>query len=357
MNVEISPIGIFDILSMSTAFMLGLLFLTSKSKNNKANVFLGLFLWSLSSEVLASFLGGQEIKFEPISTGLLTLPLLFLYVIKTINYKLRPWYILLVIPFFTEFTGVIPGIFYYAFSIFILIYILKILEKHQQKLGDFYSDTENKTLSWIKSIVYIYLFFNVFWIVEDLIGLKFEFIIEYFAITSTILTLVMIYWIGHNGFSQPEIFNVFVVNSEEKEPLKSEISDSKEIIQEGEIKGKEVENSSNFFEELTKKIRDRKLFKQKDITIRNLSRQLEINEKEFSRLINTHTEKNFYHYINQFRVEEFKRLLKTEKVNHLSLLGLSEEAGFYSKSTFYNVFKNHEGITPKQYQDLINKSE
>lgn len=358
MTLEISFLSIIDILSIATAFMLGLLFLTSKSKNNKANIFLGLFLWSLTTEVLASFLDGQETEITIISTGLLTLPLLFLYVIKTLNYKFKSWYIVLILPFLFEFIEIIPEPLYYIFSIILLWYILKILNKHQQKLGDFYSYTENKTLSWIKTIIYIYLFFNIFWIVEELIGLQFEFIIEYFALTSSILTLVMIYWIGHNGFTQPEIFNATTFDTSKNEIPQSEteISEKDTVIndEDNEIEDQET---TKLFHQLILKIKDKSLFLQKDITIRSLSRQLKISEKELSKLIKTQTKKNFYHFINQFRVEEFKRLLKTKKADELSLLGLSEEAGFSSKSTFYSVFKATEGITPKQYQDQLNKSE
>ncbi len=358
MTIKISFIHIIDILSISTAFMLGLLFLTSKSRKNKANVFLGIFLWLLSCEVLSSFLDGQSINIPILfSLSALTLPFLFLYVIKTLNDKIKPIYSLFLIPFVLELLNISPFSFIqYGFSLFILFYTLNILQQHEKKLGDYYSDIENKTLSWIKTIIYIYLFFNAFWIAEDLIGLQFEFITAYFAITSAILTLVMIYWIGHNGFSQPEIFNLSIsvskaqepVNNIEKEPVKEKTEPSNK---------QNEEQDADIFHQLTQKIREDKLFLQKDITIRNLSRQLKINEKVFSKLINTHTQKNFYHYVNQFRVEEFKQLLQTEKASHLSLLGLSEEAGFSSKSTFYSAFKAAEGITPKQYQDQLNKSE
>ena len=74
-------------------------------------------------------------------------------------------------------------------------------------------------------------------------------------------------------------------------------------------------------------------------------------------MINTYTQNNFYHFTNQFRVKEFKKLLLSTKAKQLSLLGLAEEAGFYSKSIFYTVFKDAEGITPKQYQNQLKKSE
>ncbi len=354
MNITVSLIDIVDILSISTAFMLGLLFLTSKSRKNRANVFLGLFLWSLAIEVLLSFLEGKNVELSfllPIPA--LTLPFLFLYVLKTLNHKIKPIFGLLLVPFVLELFNISPNPFIqYGVSLFILFYTLRLLQKNKEKLGEYYSDMENKTLLWIRTIVYIFLFFYAFWITEDLIGLKFESIQDYFARASNILTLGMIYWIGHNGFSQSEIFHFPISASDEKDLVKTiENQPNKERIEQNQ------EHSNEDFDRLSQKIREDKLFLQKDITIRNLSRQLEINPKELSKLIKIHTHKNFYHYINQFRVEEFKRLLQTEKVGHLSLLGLSEEAGFSSKSTFYSIFKSYEGITPKQYQDQLNKSE
>ncbi|MBS9767920.1 MAG: helix-turn-helix transcriptional regulator [Flavobacteriaceae bacterium] len=357
MNIEISLLNIVDILSISTAFMLGLLFLP-KSRKNRANVFLGLFLWSLCMEVLLSFLEGKEVGISylmPIPA--LTIPLLFLYVLKTLNQKFKSVFSLIFVPFVLEILGVSPNSFVqYGTSLFILFYMLLLLRKNEKKLGDYYSDMENKTLLWIKTIIYIYLFFYAFWITEDLVGLKFEFIKDYFARTSNFLTLAMIYWIGYNGFSQSEIFNLSISTPAEKDPI-IPLENTENEEKTTETKHEDKDLSSEIFDRLSQKIRVDKLFLQRDITIRNLSRQLEISPNELSKLIKIHTQKNFYHYVNQFRVEEFKRLLQTEKARHLSLLGLSEEAGFSSKSTFYSIFKSYEGITPKQYQDQLNKSE
>ncbi|WP_435261256.1 helix-turn-helix domain-containing protein [Tenacibaculum sp. nBUS_03] len=359
MNIAISPISIVNIISISTAFMLGLLFLTLKTKNNKSNMFLGLFLWSLSIEVLLSFLDGQEIEFPPfLQTGTMTIPFLLFYVIKTLNYRLHLLYLLLFIPFFLQTLDAPFFISEYIFHLIILGYILILITRHRKQLGDYYSNIDNKTLAWIKTIVYIYMFFNFFWILEDLIEIKYDGITYYFAAISTFLTMVMIYWIGFNGFSQPEIFNTSIVVTKEESKGRIDQAFNEEItVKQKERDKKTEELSLEVFEEINQKIRKNKLFLQKNITVRSLSKQLKINEKELSRLIKTHTEKNFYHYLNQFRVGEFKRLLQTEKVNQFSLLGLSKEAGFFSKSTFYSVFKSSEGVSPKQYLDQLNKSE
>ncbi|WP_422089757.1 helix-turn-helix domain-containing protein [Tenacibaculum ovolyticum] len=345
--LDFNLLTILDVLSIATAFMLGLLFMTSKTNNRKANVFLGMFLWCLSIEVLDSFIQIiDNLEVNLLQTSLFTIPFLFLYINQTLNKK-NTWYFLL---FF------VPGIFLnsisydvdafkyfeYLFNIIILFYVLRVLKKHKDKINDFYSEIENKTLSWIKAIVYVFLFFHLLWIVEDLVGLQNEEFIQYFAYASNILTFFMIYWIGYNGFSQSEMFISSLFLVKEKEEEISEIG---------------ISETSTQFLEISAAIQQRKLFTKPNLNLRSLSVELNIKEKDLSRLINLHTQNNFYHFINQFKVDEFKNLLLSEKARKLSLLGVAEEAGFYSKSTFYKVFKAAEGMTPKQYQNLLKKSE
>ncbi|MBL4643875.1 MAG: AraC family transcriptional regulator [Flavobacteriaceae bacterium] len=340
-TVEVSLPVILDILSISTSLMLGLLFIASKTTNRKANVILGLFLWSLALEVFSSLINGlTEVSFQVLESSLFTIPFLFIYINQTLNKKIKWVYLLLFIP------GILSNIsslhlFEYVFNISLLVYILYIVKKHFKKVKDYYSDIENKTLSWIKTIVYIFLFFHLLWIIEDLVGLQNEALIEYFVDASNILTFFMIYWIGYNGFSQPEIFKTSLfLSKEKKETITNNTSETKKQ-----------------FLEITTIILDDKLFTDTDLNLFSLSIKLNLKEKELSKLINRHTNNNFYHFINQLRVNEFKKLLSSSKAKRLSLLGLAEEAGFYSKSTFYTAFKNLEGLTPKQFQNQLKKSE
>ncbi|PKH50043.1 hypothetical protein CXF68_04685 [Tenacibaculum sp. Bg11-29] len=344
--VDFNLLTILDVLSIATAFMLGLLFITSKSDNKKANIFLGLFLWSLSVEVFESFIQSVEGGiFSVFQSSLFTIPFLVLYINKTLNRKFSWFYCLLFLPGTFLNLGVSETVYLeyieYVFNISLLIFILKMVKRHQEKIGDFYSDIENKTLSWIKMIVYIFLFFHTLWILEDIVGVQNEELPQFFAMASNILTFFMIYWIGYNGFSQSEMFKLSLFLDEET------------IVETVE----NVSETEGEFNKIMLKIQQEKLFSITGVNLKFLASQLELKEKELSRLINKHTNNNFYHFINQFRVDEFKNLLLSPKAKQLSLLGLAEEAGFSSKSTFYTAFKNVEGITPKQYQNQLKKSE
>lgn len=337
---DFSFLSIVDILSISTAFMLGILFTFSKTKNRKANIFLGLFLWSLSLEVLGSFLeSAQGISFAIPNTTLFTIPFLLFYVRKTLDLKINFYYLFLFIPGIVINFYPIEHFIEYLFNIPILIFVLMMLKTHRSLLGEYFSALENKTLAWIKTIVFIFLFFHFFWIAEDIVGFQNEDVGGYFAMTSTLLTFFMIYWIGYNGFSQSEIFS----------SLQFQIK----LTEETAVTIEEYEEHNKQFSEMSNIIIERELFKDPNLDLRTLSDQLDMKEKEVSRLIKLNTQKNFYHYINQFRVEDFKKLLNSSKASQLTLLGLAMEAGFSSKSTFYSVFKNTEGITPKQYQDRL----
>ncbi|QMU65775.1 MAG: helix-turn-helix domain-containing protein [Flavobacteriaceae bacterium] len=336
-----------NIMSFSVALVLGFLFITAKSKNKKANVFLSLFLWSISLEVLDVILYSVDgIPASIPQCSLFTFPFLFLYIIKTLNKKIKWGYFLLFAPgiLFNLSLFLVYAVTYfdYVFNISLLVFILYILKLHQRSIGDFYSDTENKMLSWIKQLVYIALFFHIIWVFEDIIGIYNEAVTFYFVIASDILTFFMLYWIGHNGFSQSEIFT-----SIQFQNTTGDISEKPDVT----IKMNEK------FAQISKIILQEKLFTDNHLNLKTLSNHLNLGEKELSIIINKNTKNNFYHFINRFRIDEFKKLLSSPKSKQLSILGLAQEAGFSSKSTFYSVFKNTEGITPKQYQKQLNKSE
>ena len=66
-------------------------------------------------------------------------------------------------------------------------------------------------------------------------------------------------------------------------------------------------------------------------------------------IINNIVKQNFYDYVNNFRVEEFKSLANDPANMHLKILSLAYDAGFKSKTTFNTTFKKITGQTPSEY--------
>jgi AraC-like DNA-binding protein len=92
-----------------------------------------------------------------------------------------------------------------------------------------------------------------------------------------------------------------------------------------------------------------KLYLKNDLTIDELSDHLNIPRHHLSQVINDTFQMNFYDYINSFRVQTAKELLRSPKYKDQTILSLAFEAGFNSKTTFNTVFKKATGLTPSQF--------
>lgn len=99
--------------------------------------------------------------------------------------------------------------------------------------------------------------------------------------------------------------------------------------------------------ELKKKITGNRLFTDPDLNLNKLSEQLEIAPRDLSHIINTESEQNFNDFLNEFRIDHFKKLLENDQ---FSIEGMAYESGFKSKTSFYRAFKKSTGQTPLQYK-------
>ncbi|WP_158971506.1 AraC family transcriptional regulator [Paraglaciecola sp. L3A3] len=86
------------------------------------------------------------------------------------------------------------------------------------------------------------------------------------------------------------------------------------------------------------------------LTLDNLANQLKLPARHLSVIINRHFSKNFFEFINQYRVDESKRLLESETNKKMTMLEVMDRAGFNSKATFNTFFKKLVGKTPTQYR-------
>lgn len=349
------------LLASCSAIMIGFLFLTLKLRKQKGNIFLVLFLWALGFNILSDFLKEDELAnvFNQISievnSFLFIIPSLFIYIVIITKEKGGFWWLLLYSPgillnFTTfrdaELAEVLYGLVYLLTNIPLLIIAFYILKKYRVKLENYYSYVENKTLSWIKVIMLTIVGLHIFMFLSEflLINEENEFIEVIIEFIISLVTFFIVYWIGYNGFQQVAYINE-VANKISKVEKEEETTDAS-------IKGnEEIEDLK--FKELYFKIEEEKYYTNPNLTIKLLSELLAIRERELSNLINLCAKKNFHHFINQLRVLEFKKLIESDKAMQYSILGLAKDAGFSSKSTFYKVFKELEGVTPSEYKNRI----
>ena len=347
---QLNFLMLFEIIAFATAVFLGIHYLSSSQKNNS---FLGWFLLlgflpDLIIYVLY-FFNKHEFEIEFPNTAFLYIPFLFFYAQNiTAQFSKKSWRLLFPAFFTTvfhcifQFTEwelfvIIESILSYLFSIYICFIILKTIHTHQKNIAQYFSSLEDKTLNWLRILSIILIAFNLFWLVEDLIFIftPWEF---YLPQISAFATIITIYWIGFSSLKQPTIFK--------EEQIETEIIEEKEL----------TKIEIDIFQIVEESMKAGALYKNKNLNLSDLALHLNKNEKILSRIINTATKDNFYHYINSYRIRFFKQLLEEKQKNHLTLFGLAQECGFNTKSTFYTAFKKAEDCTPNEWLQK-NKSE
>jgi AraC-like DNA-binding protein len=67
-------------------------------------------------------------------------------------------------------------------------------------------------------------------------------------------------------------------------------------------------------------------------------------------LINDYYNRNFFTFINEYRIEEAKNKLSDRNFDQFSIEGIAKSVGFNSKSVFNPAFRNITGLTPAEYK-------
>jgi len=93
-----------------------------------------------------------------------------------------------------------------------------------------------------------------------------------------------------------------------------------------------------------------------DMSIQELAEQVKIPSRIISEVVNNFIGQNFNDYVNNYRVEEYKKLAEDTSKNHYTVLALGYEAGFKSKTTFNTAFKKFTGKTPSEYRREVTRN-
>lgn len=90
-------------------------------------------------------------------------------------------------------------------------------------------------------------------------------------------------------------------------------------------------------------------FLKSDFKLTHLAGALNVPEHHLASCLRNIKETTFTDLKNLYRINAFKDRIDNDALKNLTIDALSLECGFQSKSGFYSVFKNHEGMTPMEY--------
>ena len=219
---------------------------------------------------------------------------------------------------------------------------LRVYKEYRLWAETQFSDTEAISFVWLRNFIYLIIAGEAFkfaWSVADkaLGDLPFE--QDWWW---HLLTVFIICYVGIKGYAQVQ-------------PLRLAFH-SKEALKADEISNEPpTESRENNYEFLKPKIenimQEGKLFLEPELSLSELAAKLKTNSSVLSAAINSNFGKNFNDFVNEYRVEEFKKQIKLPENRNYTLLAVAFDCGFNSKATFNRAFKKFTGQAPSRFEE------
>lgn len=298
-------------------------------------------------------------------------PLLYLYVLFSLRSDQRfglihyvhflppPGFYLYMFPFFFHYTAEERALFnsggiddYSAFIAFSLVAFIistvgyalasyRLLNRYQEFTQENFAYKKEIDLNWLKHFIIglglIFVLAIILAVLQEWVGLQFGFNTD---IVFYALIILFIFYLGYSGIMHQGIFSSNDAPVHLVEPKNR-----------GEYKnsGLKEEEALEYHNELISLMKSKKPYLEPKLSLITLAEYLDMSPNHLSQVINQYEAKNFYDFVNQYRVEEFIERAVNPAYQNFSILAIALDSGFNSKSSFNQVFKKLTGKTPTQY--------
>ena len=216
--------------------------------------------------------------------------------------------------------------------------------QYKSKIQQYFSNTYQLELNWIRNFLYVYTFIFLYGLVQIFIN---EVIVELSWTQKWWLqfySALAVIYVGIKGYFTNTITLTFLNFESKSEVILSKINTPSEFIS-NEVKIKK--------EQVQKYFESEKPFLNPDFNLSELAKNLHMHRAELSEVINLGFGQNFNDFVNSFRVDFFKQKLIEGAHKQLSLLGIAYDSGFNSKATFNRVFKKLNNTSPTEFLNSL----
>lgn len=137
------------------------------------------------------------------------------------------------------------------------------------------------------------------------------------------------------------LFVMFLIFNKNKDFLQNKVKES--------YKDKKIEDktANEIIHNLRSVMKDGELYKNPNLKMQDVANTLKITPHTLSQVVNDNMGIGFPQFLNEYRIEEAKKLIVKHPDNTFESIGY--DCGFNSKSTFYATFKKFTDTTPAKY--------
>ena len=229
--------------------------------------------------------------------------------------------------------------------VFFAICVLEVY-RYRKRIRSEFSNIEKIDFIWLNTIVISFTGL-IFWqllvmmSLEMTLGFKIPMDYEILGLTGNYATLAIISLLIFFSLSHSVVF---------------EGIERQALLEPSNVKAKKAVYTGEDIEKLKRYMEQEKPYLNSDLNINELAKLARINHRQLSVMMNHHFGKNFFEFVNFYRIEEAKNLLKSPDHQGMNVLDIMYEVGFNSKATFNTFFKKHTGETPSQYRKSTTSS-
>ncbi len=216
-----------------------------------------------------------------------------------------------------------------------LVASVVMLSIYRRRLKETYSSIETINLSWCNTILGA---FALMWMVDlshwllNLSGMNGPSLNEALVTLSVSINLLFTLVLSYEGLVRSQSFSG-ILGLPKYAASKMTAADYEEIV-----------------ERLTALMNNEKPYLSASLTVDDLAKRLDVPARQLSQAIHARLHKNFYDFINSYRIEESKKCIFDEAYSNKTLLAVAYDTGFNSKSVFNASFKKNTGMTPKEFR-------
>ncbi|WP_296436855.1 helix-turn-helix domain-containing protein [Winogradskyella sp.] len=360
-----------------------LLFLRYFKRRNISDIFLALILLLTCYSQTCYTVGfmswydtfrATKINYFLINVGIALAPLIYLYVksITTSNFKFKRvywWHFALAITFVVyrlsiyTYDALQPGfskvqngvlklkvdegyvleVMGYIQTPFMLLYLaftFQLFYNYRRKIIQYFSNTYKLELNWILTFLILFSALFVYGTIQDLIGSKYINLGYQERWWLNLSTAIVTLFVGIKGyFTDTTKLNKLDFKFS---PKTIGISESSNSVEEKSISDNDIIIIKHLMEK-------KKAYLNPELNLSDFAKLANMTRGQLSETINSGFNRNFNDFVNGYRVEAFKTMLKENKQQQLSLLGIAQDCGFNSKATFNRVFKKLTNYSPTEY--------
>jgi AraC-like DNA-binding protein len=214
--------------------------------------------------------------------------------------------------------------------------IVRLLRAYSERIKATYSTIDKINLAWLRRRLAIYAAIWVVGLVAiAVVGFEGRALGLFMQIVA-FLTALNIFATGYRALRQSEV----VLGPSETRPGRRY-----------ERSSLTPENAALYRTRLLELVERERSYLDPEITLPKLAQAVGIPVVHLSRVINEQLGRNFFEFINRYRVEEAKRRLAGPGAGRDKLITVALDCGFNSLATFNRVFKELAGRTPSEYRE------